>query len=164
MAGFFLNKSGLYLIITTATALEIQAPLSKPAPTAPFFTALKWIGIAAAFVLIGLKYYDVYNFYTVRAPRNNYTQIVIAYYNVLLAADIILLLIAILIFLRSKTSSAFYIAIFLVVYESTFVLPQPTSLATYLLGAIVSIVAGILIIFSFQHFPIKLTPQHIDRA
>jgi len=146
--------------------LNQSAPLLQPTVAAreKRFYVLKWIGIIAAIGVIGMQVYQLYVYYTVRLPQNQYSSLRIVAHHVRFITDMALSLMAVVIFFKSRVSVAFYLALAIVSYEINGYLPYSRSMPIYLLIVLSSIVTGILFIFSLQHFPRRIMPDNIDHV
>ncbi len=136
---------------------------NQPAP-GKSLSWIKWIGVVAGLLIIAYQFYRLYFYYTVKLPAGNYSHLRIVAQHFQFLSDIAMPLMAILIFIKSKHATAFYLGLFVIVYQFNVTVPLDTGAAGVVISITTGVVAGILCILSFQYFPVKITPQKIDAA
>ena len=147
----------------TITAIN-EATLTPGLSTAKL-KLIRWLTIILATVAFAGQLQYVWEFYTVRLPANDYSILRIVGFHVQTLTWLSLAVMAILISIRSKSVSAYYLAIFLACFCAVTEFSRfPGILWIDVLIMLASIATGVLFILSMQYFPISVTKVKVASA
>lgn len=125
---------------------------------------VKWAGVIAGTLLLVYHLYTIYHYYTVRMQEEHFSTLTIVAQHVYIFKMLAIPIMAILILLKSRHNTAFYLALCFIVYEINVSLPLSKQLGIQLADIFTTSLAGLLAVLSFEHFPKKVTPQNIRVA
>jgi hypothetical protein len=139
-----------------------QAVVARPTPALPGL--VKWAGIIAGILLVVFQIYQVYLYYTVKLPAGNYSSFRIIGHHFLFLSDFAVPAMAIWVLLRSKHNTAFYLALFFIVYQINVSFNLVEVPGEWLMNIISAALAGTLCVFSFQYFPRQVMQENVEAA